>query len=47
MVKVGAVCGRFQILHLDHFRYILAAKERYKHLIVGITYPDSSVSPME
>lgn len=47
MVKTGAVCGRFQIFHLDHLRYVLAAKERCEHLIVGITSPDSSVSPAE
>ena len=47
MVKVGAVCGRFQIFHSDHLRYVLAAKEHCEHLIVGITSPDSSVSPME
>ncbi len=47
MVKIGAVCGRFQIFHLDHLRYVLAAKERCEHLIVGITSPDSSVSPAE
>lgn len=47
MVKIGAVCGRFQIFHLDHLRYVLAAKARCEHLIVGITSPDSSVSPTE
>lgn len=47
MTKMGAVCGRFQILHCEHLKYILAAKEKCEHLIVGITSPDSSVSPME
>ena len=47
MDKLGAVCGRFQIFHLDHLRYVLAAKERCEHLIVGITSPDSSVAPVE
>lgn len=47
MVETGAVCGRFQIFHLDHLRYVLAAKERCRHLIVGITSPDSSVAPVE
>lgn len=47
MEKIGAVCGRFQIFHLDHLRYVLAAKERCAHLIVGITSPDSSVAPTE
>ncbi|MBR3972828.1 MAG: nicotinate-nucleotide adenylyltransferase [Oscillospiraceae bacterium] len=47
MVKIGAVCGRFQIFHNDHLHYALAAKERCEHLIVGITSPDVSVSPEE
>ena len=47
MVKLGAVCGRFQIFHSDHLRYVLAAAERCEHLIVGITSPDVSVSPAE
>lgn len=47
MKKIGAVCGRFQIFHLEHLQYVLAAKEKCEHLIVGITSPDSSVSPAE
>ena len=47
MEKIGAVCGRFQIFHLEHLQYVLAAKEKCEHLIVGITSPDSSVSPAE
>lgn len=47
MVELGAVCGRFQIFHREHLEYVLAAKERCQHLIVGITSPDSSVAPTE
>ena len=47
MVSIGAVCGRFQIFHLDHLHYCLAAAQRCGHLIVGITSPDKSVNPME
>lgn len=47
MEKIGAVCGRFQIFHSDHLDYVLAAKERCEHLIVGITSPDSALSPAE
>ena len=47
MEQFGAVCGRFQIFHSDHLNYVLAAKERCEHLIVGITSPDSSVAPAE
>lgn len=46
-MKTGVACGRFQILHNEHLNYILAAKEKCEHLIVGITSPDSSVSPQE
>lgn len=47
MIEVGAVCGRFQIFHNDHLDYVLAAKKRCRHLIVGITNPDASSSPVE
>lgn len=40
MVETGVVHGRFQILHLKHMEYILAAKMRCKTLYIGITYPD-------
>jgi nicotinamide mononucleotide adenylyltransferase len=36
----GVVHGRFQILHRDHLKYILAAKPLCAMLIVGITSPD-------
>jgi cytidyltransferase-like protein len=39
---IGVVHGRFQILHLDHLKYILAAKRFCDTLIVGITSPDPS-----
>ena len=47
MYKIGAVCGRFQIFHSDHLTYVLAAKAQCEHLIIGITSPDSSLSPSE
>ena len=47
MVQYGAVCGRFQIFHMDHLQYCLAASHRCEHLIVGITSPDKSVNPLE
>lgn len=40
MVKKGVIHGRFQPLHNDHMKYILAGKDRCEHLIVGITNPD-------
>ncbi len=37
---IGVIHGRFQILHNDHMKYLLAGKELCKHFIVGITNPD-------
>lgn len=45
--KIGAVCGRFQIFHHDHLKYVLAAKEQCDFLLVGITSPDPLLSPNE
>ena len=40
MDKIGVVHGRFQVLHLKHMEYILAAKMRCEKLYIGITNPD-------
>lgn len=40
---VGVVHGRFQLLHNEHMKYILAGKKRCKHLIIGICNPDRSL----
>lgn len=40
MNEKGVVHGRFQILHLKHMEYILAAKMRCKRLYIGISHPD-------
>ncbi|MBN2468640.1 MAG: nicotinate-nucleotide adenylyltransferase [Deltaproteobacteria bacterium] len=40
MLDTGVIHGRFQVLHNDHLKYILAGKSRCRHLIVGITNPD-------
>ncbi|MBU1231459.1 MAG: nicotinate-nucleotide adenylyltransferase [Proteobacteria bacterium] len=40
--KVGVIHGRFQLLHNDHMKYLLAGKKRCDHLVVGITNPDPS-----
>ena len=39
---IGVIHGRFQILHNDHLKYLLAGKELCDRLIVGITNPDPS-----
>ena len=36
----GIIHGRFQILHNDHMKYLLAGKEMCEHIIIGITNPD-------
>lgn len=43
----GVIHGRFQVLHNDHLKYIMAGKELCRHLIVGITNPDPSLSKRE
>lgn len=44
MHSVGVIHGRFQVIHNDHLRYLLAGKARCDHLVVGITNPDPSLS---
>ncbi len=41
MKRTGVVNGRFQVLHLKHMEYILAAKIRRGKLYIGLTNPDS------
>lgn len=43
----GAVVGRWQVLHNDHLRYILAAAGRRRHLIIGVTNPDPGLTRPE
>jgi nicotinamide-nucleotide adenylyltransferase len=42
--NIGVIHGRFQVLHNDHMKYLLAGKQLCKHLIVGITNPDPSLT---
>ncbi len=44
MVNTGAAFGRFQIFHLGHLEYLLEAKKRCRHLIIGITNPDPEIT---
>ncbi|MEW6291170.1 MAG: nicotinate-nucleotide adenylyltransferase [Thermodesulfobacteriota bacterium] len=44
MHKTGVIHGRFQLLHNDHLKYLLAGKERCEHLVVGITNPDPTLT---
>ena len=43
MHKIGVIHGRFQLLHNDHLKYLLAGKKRCEHLVVGITNPDPAL----
>lgn len=40
MVDTGVIHGRFQIFHLKHMEYLLAAKMRCRKLYIGITHSD-------
>ena len=40
---VGVIHGRFQVLHNDHMKYLLAGKSLCRHLVVGVTNPDPSL----
>lgn len=44
MTATGVIHGRFQVLHHDHRKYLLAGKERCQHLVVGITNPDPTLT---
>ena len=44
---LGVVHGRFQILHNDHLKYILAAKQRCRELVIAITNPDPEATLSE
>jgi nicotinamide-nucleotide adenylyltransferase len=35
--ETGVIHGRFQVLHNDHLKYLLAGKSHCRHLVVGIT----------
>lgn len=43
----GVIHGRFQVLHNDHLRYLLAGKALCRHLVVGITNPDPFMTGQE
>lgn len=44
VAEIGVIHGRFQVLHHDHLKYLLAGKARCRHLVVGVTNPDPSLS---
>jgi len=42
--STGVIHGRFQVLHNDHLKYLMAGRMRCDHLVVAITNPDPMVS---
>ncbi|ADH87316.1 nicotinamide mononucleotide adenylyltransferase [Desulfurivibrio alkaliphilus] len=42
--QTGVIHGRFQVLHLDHRRYLLAGAALCRHLVVGITNPEPELT---
>ncbi len=42
--SLGVIHGRFQVLHNDHLQYLLAGKQLCRHLVIGITNPDPTLS---
>lgn len=42
LTEKGVVNARFQVPHLKHMEYILAAKMRCRKLYIGVTNPDES-----
>lgn len=47
VIQSGAVCGRFQVFHNDHLKYVIEAKKCCEHLFVGITSSDPFMAPQE
>ncbi len=45
--NTGVIHGRFQVLHNDHVKYLMAGKKLCRHLVVGITNPDPFLTKME
>lgn len=42
--EIGVIHGRFQMLHKGHMEYLLAGKERCRHLVIGICNPDKGLT---
>lgn len=47
MIDTAVVHGRFQLFHLDHLKYVMAAKARCRYLVVGITNPDPTLTKFD
>lgn len=47
LYDTGVIHGRFQILHNDHIKYLMAGKKICRHLVVGITNPEPDMTRKE
>jgi nicotinamide mononucleotide adenylyltransferase len=47
MNNIGVIHGRFQPLHNDHMKYLMAGWERCRHMFVGISNPDPGLTRTE
>ncbi len=45
--SIGVIHGRFQVLHNDHLKYLMAGKALCQHLVIGITNPDPFLTKPE
>lgn len=45
--ETGVIHGRFQVVHNDHLKYLMAGKKLCRHLVVGITNPDPMLTREE
>ena len=45
--ETGVIHGRFQVLHNDHLKYLMAGKAHCRRLVVGITNPDPFLTRSE
>lgn len=45
--ETGVIHGRFQVLHNDHLKYLLAGKAHCNKLVIGITNPDPWLTKSE
>jgi nicotinamide mononucleotide adenylyltransferase len=47
IIEMGVIHGRFQVVHNDHVKYLMAGKALCNHLVVGVTNPDPLATRQE
>lgn len=45
--ELAVIHGRFQVLHNDHMKYLLAGAESCRHLVIAITNPEPEMVKAE